>query len=278
MNRRHAIKPNRVILYLFLIFFAIFTLLPLWSSMVTALKTSKEVILSTPISPPLEPTLMPFAESFGIIRKALFNSIVLVCTGVVVSSFFGSILAFSFSKYRFRGSQFIFYMLIFCLYIPPQAQLIPMVRITSLIGLHGNFSALVLIYMLFGIPMSTFIFKTLYDDLPESLLEAAKLDGAGTWRIYRRIMLPISGIPLIIASLLQVTIIWNDYIWGLILTTGEANHPVTVTLANLKGSFVAKWNLQMAGALWVALPTMLIFIVLGKYIIRGYMGKMGEFV
>ncbi|MDY7027262.1 MAG: carbohydrate ABC transporter permease [Spirochaetota bacterium] len=244
----------------------------------TALKTSKEVILSTPISPPLKPTLMPFVESFGIIKKALFNSIVLVCTGVVVSSFFGSILAFSFSKHKFKGSQFIFYMLIFCLYIPPQAQLIPMVRITSLIGLHGNFGALVLIYMLFGIPMSAFIFKTLYDDLPDSLLEAAKLDGAGTWTIYRRIMLPISGIPLIIASLLQVTIIWNDYIWGLILTTGEANHPVTVTLANLKGSFVAKWNLQMAGALWVALPTMLIFIVLGKYIIRGYMGKMGEFV
>jgi glucose/mannose transport system permease protein len=132
--------------------------------------------------------------------------------------------------------------------------------------------------MLFGIPMSTFIFKTLYDDIPESLLEAARLDGAGTWKIYRRIILPISGIPFIIAALLQVTIIWNDYIWGLILTTGEANHPVTVTLANLKGSFVAKWNLQMAGALWVALPTMVIFILLGKYIIRGYTGKMGEFV
>jgi glucose/mannose transport system permease protein len=201
-----------------------------------------------------------------------------VISGVIVSSFFGSILAYSFSKYSFKGSQFLFYMLIFCLYIPPQAQLIPMVRITSILGLHGNFGALVLIYMLFGIPMSTFIFKTLYDDIPESLLEAARLDGAGTWKIYRRIILPISGIPFIIAALLQVTIIWNDYIWGLILTTGEANHPVTVTLANLKGSFVAKWNLQMAGALWVALPTMVIFILLGKYIIRGYTGKMGEFV
>jgi glucose/mannose transport system permease protein len=278
MIRPHSINLNRILLYIILLLFAVFTLLPLWSSFVTALKSSKEVILSTPISLPIKPTLASFIEALGIIKTALFNSIILVISGVIVSSFFGSILAYSFSKYSFKGSQFLFYMLIFCLYIPPQAQLIPMVRITSILGLHGNFGALVLIYMLFGIPMSTFIFKTLYDDIPESLLEAARLDGAGTWKIYRRIILPISGIPFIIAALLQVTIIWNDYIWGLILTTGEANHPVTVTLANLKGSFVAKWNLQMAGALWVALPTMVIFILLGKYIIRGYTGKMGEFV
>lgn len=278
MIRPRSINLNRILLYIILLLFAVFTLLPLWSSFVTALKSSKEVILSTPISLPIKPTLASFIEALGIIKTALFNSIILVISGVIVSSFFGSILAYSFSKYSFKGSQFLFYMLIFCLYIPPQAQLIPMVRITSILGLHGNFGALVLIYMLFGIPMSTFIFKTLYDDIPESLLEAARLDGAGTWKIYRRIILPISGIPFIIAALLQVTIIWNDYIWGLILTTGEANHPVTVTLANLKGSFVAKWNLQMAGALWVALPTMVIFILLGKYIIRGYTGKMGEFV
>ncbi len=271
-------KLNRFLLYLVLCLFAVMMILPLWSGIVTAFKTSKEVILSTPITPPRHPTLQPLIESFEFIKKSLFNSLVLVGSGVIVSSFFGSILAYVFAKKGFRGSNLLFFLIIFCLYIPPQTQLIPLVRLTSMLGLFGKFGSLVLIYMLFGIPMSTFIFKTSYDDIPESLLEAARLDGAGVWAIYREIVLPISRIPFIIASLLQVTIIWNDYIWGLILTSGKANLPVTVSLANLKGSFVAKWNLQMAGALWVALPTMIIFILLGKYIIRGYTGKMGEFV
>ena len=85
-------------------------------------------------------------------------------------------------------------------------------------------------------------------------------------------MLPLSVIPFVVAALLQVTVIWNDYIWGLVLTVGKANLPVTVAMANLKGSFVAEWNLQMAGALWVALPTLIIFIFLGKYVMRGYAG------
>jgi glucose/mannose transport system permease protein len=121
--------------------------------------------------------------------------------------------------------------------------------------------------------MCAFIFKTLYDDIPDSFIEAAKLDGAGVWMIHRRVILPVSVIPFIVAALLQVTIIWNDFIWGLVLTSGKANLPVTVSLANLKGSFVAEWNLQMAGALWVAAPTLLIFIFLGKYVIRGYSAK-----
>jgi glucose/mannose transport system permease protein len=121
--------------------------------------------------------------------------------------------------------------------------------------------------------MCAFIFKTLYDDeIPDSFINAAKVDGAGTWTIYRRIILPLSVIPFVVAALLQITIIWNDFIWGLVLTTGKVNLPVTVAMANLKGSFVAKWNLQMAGALWVASPTLIIFIFLGKYIIRGYSG------
>lgn len=120
--------------------------------------------------------------------------------------------------------------------------------------------------------MCTFIFKTLYDEIPDSFINAAKVDGAGTWTIYRRIMLPLSVIPFVVAALLQITVIWNDYIWGLVLTVGKANLPVTVAMANLRGSFVAEWNLQMAGALWVALPTLIIFMFLGKYIMRGYAG------
>jgi len=265
-------KPSRVMLYSLLVLFACLTLLPFWSCVVTALKTSKEVVLTTPVTPPLHPTLAPLMESLSYLRRPLLNSLVLVGSGTVVSCFFGSILGYVFSKRKVRGSTLLFVLVILGLYIPPQVQLIPMVRVISKIGLHGDLGALVLLYMVFGIPMCTFIFKTLYDEIPDSFIRAAKVDGAGTWTIYRRIILPLSVIPFVVAALLQVTIIWNDFIWGLILTAGKANLPVTVAMANLKGSFVAEWNLQMAGALWVALPPLIIFVFLGKYIIRGYSG------
>lgn len=238
----------------------------------TALKTSKEVILTTPIIPPSHPTLAPLMESLGYLRRPMTNSLVLVGSGTMVSCFFGSILGYVFSKRKMRGSGILFVLVVLCLYIPPQVQLIPMVRVMSKLRLFGDLGSLVLLYMLFGIPMSAFIFKTLYDELPDTFIEAAKVDGAGTWTIYRSIILPLSLIPFVVAALLQVTIIWNDFIWGLVLTVGKANMPVTVAMANLKGSFVAEWNLQMAGALWIALPTLIIFIFLGKYIIRGYAG------
>ncbi|MEA1963941.1 MAG: carbohydrate ABC transporter permease [Candidatus Aerophobetes bacterium] len=265
-------RPSRIILYILLALFTILILLPLWTCVVTALKTSKEVILTTPVTPPLYPTLAPLIESLDYLKRPLMNSLVLVGSGVMVSCFFGSILGYVFSKRKFRGSIILFILVILCLYTPPQVQLIPMVRVTSNLGLHGNLGSLVLLYMLFGIPMCAFIFKTLYDEIPDSFINAAKVDGAGTWTIYRRIILPLSVIPFVVAALLQVVIIWNDFIWGLVLTSGKANLPVTVAMANLKGSFVAEWNLQMAGALWIALPTLIIFIFLGKYIIRGYSG------
>jgi glucose/mannose transport system permease protein len=265
-------KLSRIILYILLGFFAILSLLPLWSCVVTALKSSKEVILTTPVTPPLHPTLAPLIEALDYLKRPLINSLVLVISGTVISCFFGSILGYVFSKRRFPGATTVLILVILCLYIPPQVQLIPMVQTVSKMGLYGNLGALVLLYMLFGIPMATFIFKTLYDEIPDSLINAGKVDGAGTWTIYRRIMLPLSVIPFVVAALLQVTVIWNDYIWGLVLTRGMANMPVTVAMANLKGSFVAAWNLQMAGALWVALPTLVIFIFLGKYIMRGYAG------
>lgn len=267
------IKINRIILYILLGLFAILSLLPLWSSVVTALKTSKEVITTTPVTPPLHPTLVPLMESLNYIKRPLINSLVLVVSGTMISCFLGSILGYVFSKRRFPGSTILLILVILCLYIPPQVQLIPMVKAVSKVGLYGNLGSLVLLYMLFGIPMCTFVFKTLYDEIPDSFINAAKVDGAGTWTIYQRIMLPLSVIPFVVAALLQVTVIWNDYIWGLVLTRGMANMPVTVAIANLKGSFVAEWNLQMAGSLWVALPTLIIFIFLGKYIIRGYTGN-----
>lgn len=267
-----TIKLSRVALYIVLGLFAILSLLPLWSCVVTALKTSKEVILTTPITPPKHLTLIPLKESLEYLKRPLTNSLVLVGSGTVVSCFFGSILGYIFSKRRFRGSSALLILVILCMYIPPQVQLIPMVQTTSKLGLHGDLGALVLLYMLFGIPMCTFIFKTLYDEIPDSYINAAKVDGAGTWMIYQRIILPLSVIPFVVAALLQITVIWNDYIWGLVLTVGKANLPATVAMANLKGSFVAEWNLQMAGALWVALPTLIIFIFLGKYIMRGYAG------
>ncbi len=266
-------KSIRILIYATLILLAGLTLLPLWSAIVTALKTSKEVILTPPVAPPIHPTFVPLRNALDALKRPLMNSFILVVSGTIVSCFFGSILGYFFSKYKARYSNALFLFIVLALYIPPQVQLIPMVQVTSKLGLYGNLGALVLLYMLFGIPISTFTFKNLYEEIPNSFIRAAKVDGARTWTIYRRIILPLSIVPFVVAALLQVTIIWNDFIWGLVLTVGQNNQPVTVAMANLKGSFVAAWNLQMAGALWIALPTLIIFIFLGKYIMRGYGAK-----
>lgn len=266
-------KPSRIMLYILLVLFVALIMLPLWSCTMTALKTPKEVIFTTPIVPPSHPTLAPLMKALDYLGRPLTNSFVLVGSGVMVSCFFGSIIGYIFAKRKFRGSNILFILVVLCLYIPVQVQLIPMTQTISKLGLHGELGSLVLLYMFFGIPMCTFVFKILYDEIPDNLINAAKTEGAGTWTIYRHLMLPLSVIPFVVAALLQITIIWNDFIWGLVLTAGETNLPATVAMANLKGSFVAQWNLQMAGVLWLTIPIVIIFIFLGKYIMRGYMGK-----
>jgi glucose/mannose transport system permease protein len=137
------------------------------------------------------------------------------------------------------------------------------------LGLYGSIPGLILTHVVYGIPITTLIFRNYYASIPTELLEAAKVDGAGFFTIYRRVILPLSATGFVVVAIWQFTSIWNEFLFGLVITNSPQERPVTVALQNIAGSQYTMWNVQMAGALLVALPTLLVYILLGRYFLRG---------
>lgn len=265
-------ETKTIALYGVIGFVLFLILLPLWSPFMTALKTSKESITTLPIQPPSEPTIQPFTEAFGRLNSGLLNSIIFTSTATILSMLFGSIAGYILSKVEFRGSKWVFLIILFGMFIPYQSVLIPLVRIMRSLGISNTLWSLILAHTAYGIPICTLLFRNFYEYIPESLLESAKTAGAGTWTTFRRIVLPLSKMAFVVAGVFQFTSIWNNYLFGLVLTHGEGNVPVMVALANLKGATAAGgYPLQMAGGFIAALPVLILYIFLGKYLMRGYM-------
>ncbi|MCR4428124.1 MAG: carbohydrate ABC transporter permease [Caldiserica bacterium] len=264
-------RIGRFFLYLILIFFVILFLLPLWSALVTALKTEEDLIYTTPIEPPQNPTLEPLKTTLSVMGRPLLNSLSFTLGATLLSCLFGSIAGYILTKIKFPGSGLIFGLIILGIFIPYQAVLVPLVLTMVRLGLYNTIWGLILTHTAYGIPICTLLFRSFYEDIPDSLIRAAQIDGAGTWTIYRRVVLPLSWLPFAVAGVFQFTSIWNDLLIGLVLSRGVEAMPASVALANLKGGFVALWNLQMAGTLWYALPALIVYFLLGKYLIRGYM-------
>lgn len=264
-------KPERIILYILLVFFMFIYILPLWTCIMTSLKTRRDVIYTIPVQPPPSPTLEPVMEALDIMKRPLLNSFTFTIFATVFSCILGSINGYILTKIRFKGSEIVFQLLAIGIFIPYQTVLIPLVMTMSSLGLYNRIEGLILTHTAYGIPICTLLFRNFYEDIPNSLIMAAKTDGAGTWTIYRRIVLPLSSPMFAVAGVFQFTSIWNDFLFGLILARGSEALPASVALANLKGTTTAFWNVQMAGAWWYALPVVIVYLILGKYLIRGYM-------
>jgi glucose/mannose transport system permease protein len=155
------------------------------------------------------------------------------------------------------------------MFIPYQAVLIPLVRSLQEVGLYGSLKGLVLVHVVYGIPITTLIFRNYYAAIPTDLLEAAKVDGAGLLTIYRRVFLPLSLPGFAVVGIWEFTQVWNDFLFAVTVTPNPSAQPVTVAVQNLSGSQIVEWNVQMAGALLAALPTLLVYIFLGRFFIRG---------
>ncbi len=265
------LKFKRVILYILLIFFVIVTLLPLWAGIMTAFKTEEDLIYTTPLEPPSSPTTEPLETTFIILQRPLLNSLIFTSVATILSCFLGSIAGYTLTKIKFKGSNTVFLGLIIGIFIPYQAVLVPLVLTMVSLGLYNTIWGMILTHTAYGIPICTLLFRSFYVGIPDSLINAAKTDGAGTWIIYRRIILPLSLLPFVVASVFQFTNIWNDFLFGLVLSRGIEAMPASVALANLKGGFVAMWNLQMAGTLWYTLPALILYLILGKYLLKGFM-------
>ncbi|MEE9378739.1 MAG: carbohydrate ABC transporter permease [Candidatus Lokiarchaeia archaeon] len=262
---------NRVFLYFLLIFLIILTLLPLWSAIMTALKTQEALIYSNPVELPIKPTLEPFGIAFNELRGPILNSLMFTIPATLLSCILGSMAGYALTKVKFRGANTIFLLIIIGIFIPYQSVLIPLVQIMVELGLYGEIGGLILTHTAYGVPICTLLFKSFYDSIPDSLINAAKIDGAGIGNTYLHVILPLSVTPFVVTVVFQFTQVWNDLLFGLVLTGAGISQPASVALLNLQGGFVTAWNVQMAGTLWYTIPSLIVYLVLGKYLIKGFM-------
>lgn len=264
-------RRPRIWLYTLMIVLALFYLLPVYLLLITSFKSFEEVSLSRMWDLPIGLSFQSFARAWEVMRGSFINSFKLVVPATIISCVLGSLNGYVLSKWRFPGSNAVFSAILFGMFIPYQSVLIPLVYTLSRIGLYGSISGLVLTHVVYGIPITTLIFRNYYAGVPTELVEAGKIDGAGFFGIYRHIMFPLSIPGFVVVAIWQFTSIWNEFLFGLIITNSPQLRPVTVALQNLSGSQYTQWNVQMAGALLVALPTLLVYIFLGRFFLRGMM-------
>src|SRR6266545_1067324 len=261
----------RVLLYALMIAIAAFYLLPVYLLVITSLKSFEEVSLSRMWDLPSGLYFQSFQRAWEVMGRSFLNSVQLVIPATVISCLLGSMNGYILSKWRFPGSEVLFTLILFGMFIPYQSVLIPLVRVLSTIGLYGSIGGLVLTHVVYGIPITTLIFRNYYVGVPTELVEAGKIDGADFFGVYRFILLPLSAPGFVVVAIWQFTSIWNEFLFGLIITNEPRIRPITVALQNLSGSQYTQWNVQMAGALIVAMPTLLVYIFLGRYFLRGLM-------
>ena len=269
MNAKFRLGRNW--LYIPLVAMAIFYLIPMYVMLVTGFKSFAEIDLKTMWNLPQGIHFDNYIEAFSKLAPSLGNSFIMVIPAAIISSMLGSLNGFILAKWKFRGADVIFPFILFGMFIPYQSILIPLVifinNTLSPIGL-GGIPALILAHIIYGIPITTLTFRNYYASLPQELLEAAKIDGADMLGIYRHILLPISIPSFVVVLIWQFTSAWNDFLFAVVLT-GNRSWPITVALNNMAGSQIIAWNVQMAGSLLAALPTLLVYIFLGQYFLRG---------
>ena len=263
-------KLSKLVISFVIIVFLILNFLPIWAAITTSLKSAPEVSRTSPLIPSSF-YFSNFVDAWSKLSYPMLNSLIFTTFATLFSTILGSISGYLLTKIGFKWADHVFTFILLGMYLPYQSILLPLVQLMSEIGLYNSIPGLILTHTAYGIPICALLFRNFYGFIPDSLINAAKIDGAGTWRTYIEIILPLSIIPLVVTGIYQFTRIWNDYLFGVVLTFGENVMPATVALVNLKGSFTANYGLQMAGGLLITLPTLILYIFLGRYLIRGYM-------
>jgi glucose/mannose transport system permease protein len=281
----HGPKPRRrfsrrnIFLYGTLIMVSIYYLLPLYVMIVTSLKGMPEIRMGNIFSPPIEITFEPWVKAWaeactGLncdgLSRGFWNSVRITVPSVIVSIAIASVNGYALANWRFKGADIFFTILIFGAFIPYQVMLYPIVIMLREIGLYGSLAGLVMVHSIFGMPILTLLFRNYFTSLPDELFKAARVDGAGFWGIYFRIMLPMSLPIFVVAMILQVTGIWNDFLFGVVYTKPDL-YPMTVQLNNIVNSVqgVKEYNVNMAATILTGLVPLTIYFVSGRLFVRG---------
>ena len=285
MNGPRGPKPRKtfsrrnIFLYGTLAFIAVYYAIPLYVMTVTSLKGMPEIRLGNIFSPPLEVTFAPWMKAWsqactGLtcegLSRGFWNSVQITVPSVIASIIVASINGYALANWRFKGANVFFTILIFGAFIPYQVMLYPLVIMLREIGIYGSLGGLVIVHTIFGMPILTLLFRNYFTSLPEELFKAARVDGAGFWGIYFRIMVPMSLPIFTVAVILQVTGIWNDFLFGIVYT-GPENYPMTVQLNNIVNSTqgVQEYNVNMAATIITGLVPLTIYFISGKLFVRG---------
>jgi glucose/mannose transport system permease protein len=275
---RRRFDPVRLGIYTLLILFAVLFLIPVYVMVISSFKTFAEVQdLSRLWAPPRGLHWDSFIAAWsGIPEKGLrglsqnlLNSVNLTVPATLISSMLGSLNGYVLSKWKFRGANVLFPLMLFGMFIPYQSVLIPLTQTLSFIGLGGTLMGLVLVHVVYGIPITTLIFRNYYANVPTDLVEAARIDGAGILGVYWRIIFPVSMPGFVVVIIWQFTNIWNEFLFAVTVLQKPELQPITVALRNLSGSQIKEWNMVMAGTIIAAMPTLLIYIITGRYFILG---------
>jgi glucose/mannose transport system permease protein len=292
---RNAFAPRNIMLYGTLIIVAIYYALPLYVMIVTSLKGMPEIRMGNIFAPPLEVTFEPWVKAWstactGIncdgLSRGFWNSVWILVPSVIVSIVIASVTGYALANWKFKGSEFFFAVLLIGAFIPYQVMLYPIVLVLKNLGdgisfftvalglgkvqVYGTLWGLVIVHTIFGMPILTLLFRNYFASLPEELFKAGRVDGAGFWGIFFRIMLPMSLPIFVVAMILQVTGIWNDFLFGVIYTKPEI-YPMTVQLNNIVNSVqgIKEYNVNMAATLLTGLVPLFVYFVSGKLFVRG---------
>lgn len=269
----------RILIYTMLTLIAVYYLIPFFVMAITSVKTLDDIRTGNLISLPREFTLEAWDKAWnsactGInckgVKNYFLNSIQMVIPAVLISTIIGAINGYVFSKWRFKGSETIFTFLLIGCFIPFQVILLPMSIMLGRMGIAQSVYGLIFVHVVYGLAFTSLFFRNYYVTVPDEIIKAAKIDGAGFFRIFRKIILPISKPIFVVVIIWQTTQIWNDFLFG-VAFSGSESQPVTVALNNIVNTStgVKEYNVDMAAALIAGIPTLIVYIISGKYFLRG---------
>ncbi len=276
---KRIFSSRNIMLYGILLLVSLYYLLPLWVMVVTSLKGMPEIRLGNIFAPPVEVTFEPWVKAWATactglncdgLSRGFWNSVQILVPSVLVSILIASLNGYALVNWKFKGSEVFFTILIFGAFIPYQVMLYPLVILLREMGIYGSLSGLVIVHTIFGMPILTLLFRNYFVSLPEELFKAARIDGAGFWQIYFRIMLPMSLPIFVVAMILQVTGIWNDFLFGVVYTRPDT-YPMTVQLNNIVNSVqgVKEYNVNMAATLLTGAVPLIVYFLSGRLFVRG---------